>query len=76
LAGITRELVLEWVGGAEEDIPMAALSRVSEAFLTSTGRDVQPIRAIDDRVLPAAPGPVTAEAMKVFAERSAAEIDP
>jgi len=27
-------------------------------------------------VLPAAPGPVTAEAMKVFAERSAAEIDP
>ena len=26
-------------------------SRVSEAFLTSTGRDVQPIRAIDDRVL-------------------------
>lgn len=76
LAGITRELVLEWVGGVEEDVPMAALSEATEAFLTSTGRDVQPIRAVDGRALPEAPGPVTAEAMRVFAERSAADMDP
>ncbi|MBV2364107.1 aminotransferase class IV [Streptomonospora nanhaiensis] len=76
LAGITRELVLEWAGGQEADIPMAALDDVSEAFLTSSGRDVQPIRAIDGRVLPAAPGPVTRRAMEVFAERGAADMDP
>lgn len=76
LAGITRELVLEWAGGEEADVPMADLDRVSEAFLTSTGRDVQAISAIDGRDLPAAPGPVTRKAMDVFADRSAADMDP
>jgi branched-chain amino acid aminotransferase len=36
---------------------------------------VQPIRAVDGRLLPAAPGPLTKRAMDVFAER-ATEIDP
>ncbi|GAA4889610.1 aminotransferase class IV [Streptomonospora salina] len=76
LAGITRELVLEWAGGTETDIRMTDLDRVSEAFLTSSGRDVQPIRAIDGRRLPAAPGPVTRTAMDVFVERGASDIDP
>ncbi|TDQ51624.1 aminotransferase class IV [Actinorugispora endophytica] len=76
LAGITRELVLEWAGGEEEDLPMTELAGVTEAFLTSTGRDVQPIRAIDGRALPEAPGPVTAKAMAVFAARGAADLDP
>ncbi|MFD0773244.1 aminotransferase class IV [Streptomonospora algeriensis] len=76
LAGITRELVLEWAGGAEADIPMSDLDRISEAFLTSSGRDVQPIRAIDGRELPAAPGPVTRKTMDVFVDRGASDIDP
>jgi len=76
LAGITRELVLEWAGGTETDIAMADLERVSEAFLTSSGRDVQPIRAIDGRELPAAPGPVTRKTMDVFVERGASDMDP
>ncbi|GAA1077321.1 aminodeoxychorismate lyase [Nocardiopsis composta] len=76
LAGITRELVLEWAGGEETDLPMSALEEASEAFLTSTGRDVQPIGAIDGRALPAAPGPVTRKTMEVFAERSASDMDP
>ncbi|MDS1269588.1 aminotransferase class IV [Lipingzhangella sp. LS1_29] len=76
LAGITRELVLEWCGGDEVDIPMGELPRATEAFRTSTGCDVQPIRAIDGVPLPAAPGPVTAKAMTVFAERSAGDLDP
>ncbi|MBB6172690.1 branched-chain amino acid aminotransferase [Nocardiopsis mwathae] len=76
LAGITRELVLEWAGGEEADVPMSALADISEAFLTSTGRDVQPIRAIGDRVLPAAPGPVTAKVQEVFTERAASDLDP
>lgn len=76
LAGITRALTLEWCGGSEEDVPLSALYEADEAFLTSTTRDVQPIRMVDKTVLPAAPGPVTAKAMRVFAERSAADLDP
>ncbi|WP_214411687.1 aminotransferase class IV [Sphaerisporangium fuscum] len=76
LAGVTRALVLEWCGGTETDVPISALYEAEEAFLTSTTRDVQPIRVVDDTVLPVAPGPITAKAMRVFAERSAADIDP
>ncbi|MFI6512763.1 aminotransferase class IV [Streptosporangium sp. NPDC050855] len=76
LAGVTRALALEWCGGVEEDLPLSALYEAEEAFLTSTTRDVQPIRAVDGTVLPAAPGPVTAKAMRVFAERAAADLDP
>ncbi|MFC4533382.1 aminotransferase class IV [Sphaerisporangium dianthi] len=76
LAGVTRALVLEWHGGEEADVPISALYEAEEAFLTSTTRDVQPIRLVDDTVLPTAPGPITAKAMRVFAERGAADIDP
>ena len=76
LAGVTRALVLEWNGGEEADVPIAELYSAEEAFLTSTTRDVQPIRLVDDTVLPVAPGPVTAKAMRVFAERSAAHVNP
>ncbi|MFF4414225.1 aminotransferase class IV [Streptosporangium sp. NPDC001559] len=76
LAGITRALTLEWCGGAEEDLPLSALAEAEEAFLTSTTRDIQPIRTVGETVLPTVPGPVTAKAMRVFAERSAADVDP
>lgn len=76
LAGVTRALVLEWLGGEEEDVALPDFGTADEAFLTSTTRDVQPIRAVDGRVLPAAPGPITRKAIEVFAERSAADLDP
>lgn len=76
LAGVTRALVLEWCGGDEADVPLQALYEAEEAFLTSTTRDVQPIRLVDGQVLPAAPGPITAKAMEVFAERAALDADP
>jgi branched-chain amino acid aminotransferase len=76
LAGVTRDLVLEWCGGEEEDLPLAEFTSATEAFLTSTTRDIQPIRAVDGVVLPAAPGPVTAKAMEVFAARAAELTDP
>ncbi|MQA77674.1 MAG: 4-amino-4-deoxychorismate lyase [Streptosporangiales bacterium] len=76
LAGVTRALVLEWVGAAEKDMPLSVLADVDEAFLCGTTRDVQPIRAADGRVLPAAPGPITQKAMEVFASRAAEGIDP
>ncbi|MEZ0075430.1 aminotransferase class IV [Planotetraspora sp. GP83] len=76
LAGVTRALTLEWCGGEEADVPISALYEAEEAFLTSTTRDVQPIRLVDGKALPQAPGPVTLAAMKAFAERSAADLDP
>ena len=76
LAGITRALVLEWSGGEEVDVPLAEFAEADEAFLTSTTRDVQPIRAVDGAVFPAAPGPITRKAIEVFAERGTADLDP
>ncbi|MFI8205669.1 aminotransferase class IV [Streptomyces sp. NPDC085937] len=76
LAGITRALAAEWTGAKETDLPLDVLREADEIFLTSTLRDVQAVHRVDDRELSAAPGPVTAKAMRVFDERSAADIDP
>ena len=67
LAGVTRGLVVEWAGVAEEDLPLAALASAEEAFLTGTTRDVQPIRLVDGVPLPAVPGPLTRKAAEIFA---------
>ncbi len=75
LAGVTRALVLAWFGGVERDVPLVRLAEADEVFLTSTTRDVQPVHKVDDRDL-VAPGAVTAAVMKVFAERSAEDVDP
>ncbi|HCA86576.1 MAG TPA: 4-amino-4-deoxychorismate lyase [Streptomyces sp.] len=76
LAGITRALTAEWTGAQETELPLDVLERADEIFLTSTLRDVQAVDRLDGRTLPGAPGPVTAKAMRVFAERSAADPDP
>jgi branched-chain amino acid aminotransferase len=77
LPGITRELVLEWLGDvSERSVPLGALADAEEAFLASSTRDVQPIRAVDGRELSAAPGPLTARAMREFASHAATEVDP
>ena len=61
LAGVTRDLVLEWYGGREVDEPLSVCAEADEIFLVSTTRDVQGVHRWDDREL-AAPGPVTREA--------------
>jgi branched-chain amino acid aminotransferase len=76
LAGVTRGLVIEWAGAAEENMPIGTLAAAEEAFLTGTTRDVQPIRRVDGVTLPGAPGPVTWKAADVFAARSAETVDP
>jgi branched-chain amino acid aminotransferase len=77
LAGVTRGLLLEWVPDiVEADLPIEVLETCEEAFLASTSRDVHPIGAVDGRRLAHVPGPLTAAAMAVFAERSAATPDP
>src|SRR4051794_40892187 len=77
LLGVTRALVLELgVPVDETALPLAALRSADEAFLTSTTREVQPIAAVDDRALPAVPGPVTARLATAFAELLARDLDP
>jgi branched-chain amino acid aminotransferase len=76
LAGITRHLVVEWTGAQEADLPMEALADAEEVFLTSSLRDVQAVHRVDGRDLPGAPGPATAKAMRIFAERAAADPNP
>jgi branched-chain amino acid aminotransferase len=75
LAGVTRALVLAWFGAVERDVPLQRLHEADEIFLTSTTRDVQAISRVDDRDL-TAPGPITTEVARVFATRSAEDLDP
>lgn len=75
LAGVTRDLVLEATDAVEEDISMEAYREADEVFLTSTGRDVQPVHRVDERMLPT-PGPLTRAAAEAFADRMAADTDP
>ena len=76
LAGITRELLLEWTDALEETLSIGALAGADEAFLASSTRDVQPIRMVDGVVLSAVPGPLTQAAAAVFAKRAADRLDP
>ena len=80
LAGITRGLVLEWGRDAgidlrEEPLSLDVLATADEVFLTSSIKDVFPVHAVDDRVLPV-PGPVTARLAAVFAARAGEDQDP
>lgn len=75
LPGITRELVLEWTGAIEEDLPLEVLAQADEVFLTSSTRDVQPVHRVDSSALQA-PGPLTAEVRQDFLRRAALNLDP
>jgi branched-chain amino acid aminotransferase len=76
LAGITRELVIEWCGAREVDEPLEEVrAAASEVFLASTTRDVQAVARWDDRDLPT-PGPVTRRCAETWASREAETMDP
>ncbi|MDP8976157.1 MAG: aminotransferase class IV [Actinomycetota bacterium] len=76
LAGVTRQLVTETSEVVEQDLSLADLAGAEEAFLTSSTREVQPIRAVDSIPLPAAPGPLTTAAAEALAALICADIDP
>ncbi|MFD7445565.1 aminotransferase class IV [Streptomyces sp. NPDC059909] len=76
LAGITRALTMDWTGALEADLPLDALDRAEEIFLTSTTRDVQAVHRVDSRELSPTPGPLTAKAMRIFEDHAAADPDP
>jgi branched-chain amino acid aminotransferase len=72
LAGITREVVLELVAAMgipcrEQPLHLEDLLGADEAFLTSTTREVVPVRQVDDRPVAAGrPGPLTRRVMQAF----------
>jgi len=70
LAGITRELAIEWCRAAgltvvEETMPFDVVTSADELILTNSTRDVQGIHLVDDRRLDA-PGPVTRRAIEIW----------
>ncbi|KGN33298.1 class IV aminotransferase [Knoellia sinensis KCTC 19936] len=81
LAGITRELAIEWCRAAglevvEEALPFDVLDSADEVMISNSSRDVQGVHAVDDRRL-AAPGPVTTKVIDVWrAAESSLGIDP
>ncbi len=69
LAGVTRAVVMEAAEVEERTVRPEDLFSASEAFLTSTTREVHPIRSVDDQPLETCPGPLTtaaAEAVRAF----------
>jgi branched-chain amino acid aminotransferase len=62
LSSITRAYVIEECDAVEQPCTLDDVAGAAEAFIASTVRVVMPIAVIDDIELPAAPGPVTAEA--------------
>ena len=49
-------------------MPVERLRTTTEAFLVSTGREVQPIRAVDGVALATCPGPLTRAARAAWVE--------
>ncbi len=74
LAGITRELVLEWTEAREADLDLNTLNTADEVFLTSSTRDVHPVTRVDSRELPV--GAVTEAIRDTFRLLSSENIDP
>jgi branched-chain amino acid aminotransferase len=66
LASITRAKVIAEMGAVEEPCTLEDLQVAEEAFLASSVREVQPLAAIDELRLPAAPGPVTLRAREAL----------
>ncbi|MBW3654030.1 MAG: aminotransferase class IV [Actinobacteria bacterium] len=67
LDSITRRALFAVTDAGERITTLDDLRNVSEAFLASSAREVQPVHAIDDVVLPAAPGPMSRGAAEAVA---------
>jgi branched-chain amino acid aminotransferase len=79
LAGITRELLLEWAGDeglplVERDISMSGLLEAHDVLLTSSTRGVQQVQVVDGRDVSG--GELGRAAVELFGRRAAERIDP
>jgi branched-chain amino acid aminotransferase len=71
LDSITRRALFAVTDAIERITTLDDLRTASEAFLASSAREVQPVHAIDDIAIPAAPGPVSraaADAVSAYIE--------
>ncbi len=71
LAGVTRALLIEALAASgvpveETPLPLSALGEAREAFLASTGREAQPISAVNGTPLPTDLGELTRAAMNAW----------
>jgi branched-chain amino acid aminotransferase len=73
LASITRRLVIEQTGAAEQSCTLEEIMAADEAFLASTTREVQGVSAIDARTFEA-PGPLTSEIAGAVGDRIRSEL--
>ena len=74
LDSITRRKLLDECDVTEATCTLDDVRAADEAFIASTVREVLPIAAVDDIVLPAAPGPVTEAAHAAFRRRVEREL--
>lgn len=74
LESVTRAELIAVAGAEEEVCTLDTLHGAQEAFLASSVREVQPVAAIDDRQLQAAPGPVTLRAHEALRQAIEAEV--
>ena len=75
LPGVTRALVLEVTNAEEAELPIDVLATADEIFLTSSTRDVQPVRLVDGRDL-GPTGPLTLVAATALADLASTTADP
>jgi branched-chain amino acid aminotransferase len=75
LAGITREVIMEWCDVEERDFTLTEAMVAKEVFITSSLRDVQAVHRWDEIDLGTS-HPMTDHIAAAFAERSSAVIDP
>jgi len=74
LDSITRRAVLTVMEVEERPMTLDELLGAEEAFLASTTHEVMPIHRVDDRDLPATPGPVTRQASERVMEHISAAL--
>lgn len=74
LAGVTRELVIEWFNVKEVELPLSVVFDAQEIFLTSSTRGVHPVVRIDERHLEV--GEVTGKLREQFQVLVAQGINP
>ena len=75
LAGITRELLLEWGLAVEAELSLDDLESADEVFVTSSTRDVHPVTKLGDRTWEEA-GPETRFLAAQYIRTISQDIDP
>lgn len=75
LAGITRELIMEWSSIEERELTLEEAKRADEVYITSSMRDIQGVERWDNQIF-SPMRPITDAVAVTFAELSQADLDP